>query len=351
MASRSELIANTVVVVLTTLFILGIVRLLWSVADIIILVLVAAILAAGLSTPIEALQRRRWGRRGWTVSRGLAVAAVYLVLLVVLGAAGSLLVTPLVAETREFVERVPTLYDDLRQLALHYQVRYPWLPDLSLIMDRLPQEAGRLGQYAGAATGVAFRVFGVLVSAITVVILSVYMVLEGPAMKVGLLSLFPPSSHPLVNAVLRGVGLKFGGWLRGQLLLGLIIGTAAGIGTWILGLPYPFLLGLAAGVTELIPLVGPVLGAIPAVLVALFGPWWRLVAVIALYAAIQQAENHLVVPRVMKMSVGLSPLLTIVAIMIGGRLMGIMGALLAVPVAAALQVIAGEVLRTLRPQG
>jgi predicted PurR-regulated permease PerM len=348
-ASRSDLIANTVVVVLTTLLLLGVVRLLLSVGEILILVLIAAILATGLSMPVEALHRRRWGRRERTLSRGLAVAAVYLGLLVVLGAAGSVLVTPVVTETREFIERAPALYEELQLLALQYQARYPWLPDVAAIIDRLPQEAGRITEYAGAATGVAFRVFGVLVSAITVLILSVYMVLEGPAMKAGALRFFPPSSHVLLEAILRGVGLKFGGWLRGQLLLGLIIGAAAGVGTGMLGLPYPLLLGLAAGITELIPMVGPVLGAIPAMLVALFGPWWRLVAVVALYTLIQQAENHFVVPRVMKISVGLSPLLTIIAIMVGAKLMGIVGALLAVPVAAALQVIAGEVLRIFRP--
>jgi predicted PurR-regulated permease PerM len=208
-----------------------------------------------------------------------------------------------------------------------------------------------LTDYIGAATGVAFRVFGAVVSAITVLILSLYMLLEGPAIKEGFLGLFPRRHHRQLETVLQHVGLKFGGWLRGQLLLGLILGVAAGVGTWILGLPYPFLLGVAAGVTELIPLIGPVLGAVPAVLVALFGPPWRLVAVIVFYTAIQQTEGNYLVPRVMKHAVGLSPLLTIIAIMVGANLMGILGALLAVPVAAALQVVLGEVLRTFRASG
>jgi predicted PurR-regulated permease PerM len=224
------------------------------------------------------------------------------------------------------------------------------LPDLQGILDRLPQEAGRLTQYVDAATGVAFRVFGGLVSAITALILSIYMLLEGPAIKRGFLDLFPRNRHRRLEAVLDHVGGKFGGWLRGQLLLGVIIGVIAGLGTWALGLPYPFLLGLAAGITELIPLVGPVLGAIPAVLVAVFGPTWRLIAVIAYFTLIQQLEGNLLVPRVMAKAVGLSPLLTIIAIMVGTRLMGILGALLAVPVAAALQVIAGEVIRTFRTE-
>jgi predicted PurR-regulated permease PerM len=262
---------------------------------------------------------------------------------------GSLLISPLVGETREMVQRAPDLYRQLQEMLAGLQQRYAWLPDLTAILQRLPEEAGQLTEYLGAATGVAFRVFGGVVSAVTVLILSIYMLLEGPAIKEGFLRLFPREHRRRIETVLHHVGLKFGGWLRGQLLLGLVIGIAAGVGTWILRLPYPFLLGLAAGITELIPMVGPVLGAIPAVLVALFGPTWRLLAVILLFTMIQQVENNLLVPRVMKQAVGLSPLLTIVAIMIGAKLMGILGALLAVPIAAALQVIVGEVVRTFRP--
>lgn len=317
--------------------------------EILVIVLLAAILATGLSPVVDRLTRRQWTRRRRRLSRPLSIALVYVGLLVAFGALASLLITPMVVETREIVQRAPELYRQLQEMLTELQQRYTWLPDLTSILNRLPQEAGQLGQYLGAATGVAFRVFGGVVSAVTVLILSVYMLLEGPIIKEGFLRLFPRAHQRRVETVLQHIGQKFGGWLRGQLFLGFVIGITAGLGTWVLGLPYPFLLGLAAGITELIPMVGPVLGAIPAVLVALFGPTWRLLAVIVLFTVIQQVENNLLVPRVMKQAVGLSPLLTIVAIMIGAQLMGILGALLAVPVAAALQVIVGEIVRALRP--
>lgn len=345
LGSRSDLIVTTVIVILTALLVLGLVRLLVLVGEILVLLLIAAILATGLNPLVEALQRRPWTRRRRHLSRSASVVVVYVGLLAALVLVGGVLVAPMAAEARQFVQRAPDLYRDLRAMLEGLQGRYTWLPDLTTILDRLPQEAGRLTAYVGAATGVAFRVFGAVLSAVTVMILSLYMLLEGPAMKRGFLALFPARHHGQLESVLQHVGLKFGGWLRGQLLLGFIIGIAVGLGTWTLGLPYPFLLGLAAGVTELIPMIGPVLGAIPAVLVALFGPTWRLLAVIAFFVAIQQAEGHILVPRVMRQAVGLSPLLTIVAIMVGANLMGILGALLAVPVAAALQVIVGEVLR------
>ncbi|MGH2374847.1 MAG: AI-2E family transporter [bacterium] len=351
LASRSELIVTTTVVILTILVVLGIARIIVMVGEILLLVLIAAILATGLSPVVDAFERRTWTRRRWHLPRTGAIFLVYVGLLVALSVLGSILITPLVSESREVLERGPELYGNLSERLAELQRRYSWLPDLTAIVNRLPQEVGRLGSYVGAATGVAFRVFGSVVSAVTVLILSFYMLLEGPAIKEGFLDLFPRKHHRQLETVLQHVGVKFGGWLRGQLFLGLIIGLVAGLGTWVLGLPYPFLLGVAAGVTELIPLIGPVLGAIPAVLVALFGETWRLLAVIVFFTFIQQAEGNFLVPRVMRQAVGLSPLLTLVAIMIGANLMGILGALLAVPIAAALQVIVGEMVRTFRPAG
>jgi predicted PurR-regulated permease PerM len=351
LSSRADVIVTTTIVVLTALIVVGVARLVWLVSEVLLVVLLAAILATGLAPIVERLHDHRWTRRGWRLSRGASIAVTYLAVLIGLGLIGGLLVTPVVAETREFIQRAPILYGQLQQLLIGLNQRYAWLPDLTAILQRLPHEAGRLSEYAGAATGVAFRVFGGIVSAIAVLILSVYMLTEGPTIKAGFLDLFPSAQRRRAEAVLDQVGRKFGGWLRGQLLLGVIVGVLVGIGTWLLGLPYPLLLGLAAGVTELIPMLGPVLGAIPAVFVALFGPWWKIVAVIVLFTVIQQAENHLLVPRVMKMSVGLSPLLTIVALLVGAKLMGILGALLAVPIAAALQVLVGEVVQTLRPEG
>lgn len=347
--SRSELIVATTIVVVTILFIVGIARLLVMVGEILLIVLIAAILATGLTPVVDSLENRAWTKREWRLPRTGAIILVYIGLLAVLAVVASILITPLVTESREVLERGPELYASLRATLVSLQLRYTWLPDLTAILDRLPQEISRLGSYVGTATGVAFRVFGGVVSMITVLILSFYMLLEGPAIKEGFLALFPRKHHAQIETVLQHIGQKFGGWLRGQLYLGLIIGLAAGLGTWALGLPYPFLLGVAAGITELIPLIGPVLGAIPAVLVALFGPTWRLLAVIAFFTFIQQAEGNFLVPRVMKQSVGLSSLLTLVAIMIGANLMGIIGALLAVPIAAALQVIVGEVVQTFIP--
>ena len=142
--------------------------------------------------------------------------------------------------------------------------------------------------------------------------------------------------------VSRDISVKVSAWLGGQLLLGAIIGTTATIGLWLLGVPYFFVLGLIAGIGELIPMVGPILSAIPALIVALTVSPGMALVVGVFFLAQQQFENHLLVPKLMERQVGVSAVTVIIALLIGGSLLGIVGALLAVPTAAVLQVIFDE---------
>jgi predicted PurR-regulated permease PerM len=291
----------------------------------------------------------RWGRPGRRLSRTWAILLIFLFVFVLITAVTALVVTPVVIEAQGFLENLPDHLQRLEATATGWKARYPWLPDFSDLVRRLPNELSRLSRYYAPAAGVALRVFGGLATVVTVVFLAFYMLVEGPKVKAGFLALFPKTRRDGVADVLERIGAKFGGWVRGQLLLGLIIGVAAGIGVIIIGLPFPLLLAFFAGTTELIPMVGPILGAIPAVFLALFQPTWKLIFVIAWYALIQQTESNFVVPRVMRSAVGLSPLLTIIALIIGAKLLGAIGALLAVPVAAALQVVVSELIRQYGP--
>lgn len=351
MSPRTDLVVRTALIVTTILVIVGLARLLIQITDILLIVLIAAILATGVAPLADALERRRWGRRKRQLSRPWAIGIIFVVIILLLLLITTLLVTPVVIEAQQFLANLPARLEQLEKQLLDLQTRYPWLPDLAGLVQRLPQELTRLSRYFGPAAGVAFRFLGGLASVITVLFLAFYMLVEGPTIKAGFLALFPHSERGKVTDLLNRIGAKFGGWLRGQLLLGTIIGLAAGIGVAVINLPFPVLLGIFAGITELIPMIGPTLGAIPAVFLALFQPTWKIIAVIVWYAIIQQAEANFVVPRVMRHAVGLSPLLTILALIIGAKLLGIAGALLAIPVAAALQVVVGELLRRIRPEG
>src|SRR2546421_229767 len=270
-------------------------------------------------------------------------ALVVITVLVIAGLASLLI------ETQQFIANFPQRTAELQAQLVSLHAKYAWLPDLAVYVQRLPQELNNLSRFFAPAAGVAFRFLGGVATVITVLFMAFYMLVEGPAIRSGFAALFPRRERAKIEEVLDQIGAKFGGWLRGQLLLGFIIGLAAWLLTSLIGLPYPVVLGVVAGITALVPMIGPTLGAVPAGFLALVQPPVKILFVIAGYAAIQQAESNFVVPRVMRSAVGLSPLLTILALVIGGKLLGIMGALLGVPVAAALQVVVGEIARRVRP--
>ncbi len=348
MVRTRDLIVTTLIILLTGLLIIGLVRLLTQITEILLLILISAILAAGISPLVAALQRIRLGRRGRRIPEAGAILIIYAALIVLLVLIGGILLTPLVTETREFITALPQLWQNLQQRSAALEARYTWLPDISGVIARLPGELAGLSRYFGTAAGVAFRFLGGVFSIVTVLFMTFYMLVEGPQIKQQFLTLFPAERSGRVEEILQHIGLKFGGWVRGQLLIGVVVG----IGAAALRLPYPLLLGLVAGITELIPIVGPILGAIPAVLIALFQPPLlrlpRVLFVVAFYALVQQTEANFVVPRVMRMAVGISPLLTVIALLVGVKLLGIIGALLSIPVAAALQVVVGEILQSIR---
>jgi predicted PurR-regulated permease PerM len=180
---------------------------------------------------------------------------------------------------------------------------------------------------------------------ITVLVFTFYMLLGGGDIKRGIITLFPAPERARVSSVLDRIGAKFGGWLRAQLLLSFSVALPVALSLSLLGIPYPLLLGIVAGIGELIPMVGPTLGAAVAILVALSQQPWQLVGVVIFYTIVLNVEPHFLVPRIMAQVVGLSPILTLVALLTGIKLLGILGGLLAVPVAAALQVIVAEITR------
>ena len=180
--------------------------------------------------------------------------------------------------------------------------------------------------------------FGVL----TILILTFYLLVEADQLRASLLRLFAPGRRARVDAVSRDITVKVSAWLGGQLLLGAIIGATSALGLWLIGVPFFYVLALISGVGELIPVVGPILSAIPAVAVASSISLKTVLLVFIFFVVQQQFENHMLVPKVMARQVGVSAVTVIVSLLIGGKLLGIVGAILAVPTAAILQVLFSE---------
>jgi predicted PurR-regulated permease PerM len=168
-----------------------------------------------------------------------------------------------------------------------------------------------------------------------------YMLKDRDSLAEGLQHIFPPTIRPQATAILRILNRTVGSYIRGQLILGLVVGTITAIGLFLLGVPFSILLGITAGFTELIPIVGPWIGGLVGVLVVLASAPEKLPWVILFYLGVQLVENTLLVPRIQGQALGLHPIVVLVVIVVGSQLMGLWGIILGPPLAAA----AKEVIR------
>jgi predicted PurR-regulated permease PerM len=187
--------------------------------------------------------------------------------------------------------------------------------------------------------GAAWGFFGGIMGLFTILILTFYLLVEADSIRGAFMRLFPRGRRTQVAHASAEATLKVSAWLNGQLLLASIIGITAAIGLWLLGVPYFYVLALIAALGEMIPIVGPILAAIPAIAVASSVSGQQALFVAIFFIVQQQIENHILVPKIMERQVGISPVVVIIALLIGGSLMGVMGAILAVPTAAIIQVI------------
>jgi predicted PurR-regulated permease PerM len=316
---------------------------LYQVRTVLMLVYVSGLLAIGLAPIVRAVERQKIlpvGTRRFP--RWVAILTLYVVLLSVLVGVGFAVVPPLVAQAQALSRRIPDLFARAQQFLMDRG-----LIDHELTMTEALQRApsgvlssggDAVATVIGAVMGLAGGVFGL----VTILILTFYMLVESDTIFRRFVRLFPVEQRLRVATVSSDISMKVSAWLGGQLLLGAIIGVTATVGLWLIGVPYYFVLGLIAGIGELIPMVGPLLSAIPAIVVALTVSPGLALATAVFFLAQQQFENHLLVPKLMERQVGVSAVTVIVALLIGGSLLGIVGALLAVPTAAALQVIIDE---------
>ena len=307
------------------------------------LIIVAILLATAIASPVDYLHRR------WRLGRGLAILVVYLGILLALALAVTLIVPPIAREGTNFARDFPGQIEALRaELAASdnalLRAAGTQLFDL-LDGERLTGIVSTLPNLIlDAVSGVG----GGIVAVLTVFLIAFYWLAEKPVAKRAVVGLFPARQRLRALRLWTQVEAKLGDWIRGQLLLMLIIGVRATMFYGVIGLPFWIILGLIAGLTEALPNIGPAIGAVPAVLVALTVGWKWALAVVIFVTVLQLVENAFLVPRIMKGAVGLSPLVVILAILAGSEYRGVVGALLAVPMAAALSVIIGDLARERR---
>ncbi len=312
----------------------------WRILEVIFSVLVlllAAMLLAFLLDPLVA----RLQATG--LPRGLSVLGVYLVLLALIFGLGGLLIVPLTGQIQALAKNLPSeskqLGHEINKLDAFFKSHNVPIDLKSLKTQGLAKATQVGSQLLSHTLDIVQTVARIVIDILAIIVISAYLLIDGPRIRHNILRIIPENARKNVLFVEAAVRVVVGSYVRGQLILAFIIGVMAAVGCFLLGVHYPLVLGLAAGFFELVPMLGPILGALPAIGVAAFQSWQLAVATVVLYIVIQQLEAHIIAPRVMGHAVGVHPVVAILAVLLGAELDGILGALVAVPVAGIIYVI------------
>jgi predicted PurR-regulated permease PerM len=306
----------------------------YTARGVLILALIALFLAVSLDPAVRALSR-------WHIRRGLAILVV---VLVVLGLVAAFLqsVIPAMAEqfqamVRDFPHYLASLQHrsaGVRQIS----GRYHLTSQISKLFASLP------GRLSSGALGISRRVFSALAATLTVAVLTIYFLVDLPRLRRSAVLLFPRAHRARFSRVAEVMVDKVGSYMLGNILVSLVAGLAAFAALTALRVPFAVPLAFVVAVTDLIPMIGATLGAVVCIAVALLATrlWPTTVLVAAFFVVYQQLENYLIAPRIMRGQVQLSPAAVLLAGLIGGTALGLVGALMAIPIAAGLKVLLTE---------
>ncbi len=324
----TETVLKTVGVVLA----LGIA---WLIRDILLL-LFSATLLAGILYPFA-----EWSSRH-KIPKGLAVALLYLALLALFAGVVGFLIPAIVDQTRQasstFGGTVGWLRDGATELRLLSE-------RLGLGTDSAPTFASLANRLQDSAINVVASLNHVLAGLATVVVvlvISFYLVIDDAAIKRAFHGFVPDAYHEFGARLIAQVMEKLGAWARGQLALSASIGLAYFVGFGLIGIPYALLLALVAAIFEFVPYLGPITAGAAVVFIAFTVSPWKALGALVFILAIQQLQNHILSPMVMKKAVGLHPAVSIAAFLVGAKLFGIVGAIFSIPVATAVSVALRE---------
>lgn len=304
---------------------------LWVIRDIVIILLLAMVLASAMEPLVDYLNSKK-------IPRAVSIISVYLLMFSLVGLVIFLIIPPMLAEFKNLQANLPTLTEELRQKMPYTHLLFG-NADLSGILS----QAFSVMSGGSSVLSRTLGLFNGFFTIITVLVISFYLVAEERGMKQLIRSLVPARHQNFTVSLVAKIQKKMGMWVLGQLILSAFIFVFTFIGLSILHVKYALFLALLAGLLEIIPYIGPFVSAIPALFVALVQSPATAFATLILYILVQKVEGYVLVPKVMEKTIGTSPLIVLFALLIGFKLAGILGLLLAVPIAAAILVIVHEV--------
>jgi predicted PurR-regulated permease PerM len=307
--------------------------LLYLVRSILGLVFISIFLAVAMGPAVDLYQHRA------RLPRGVAILFVYLTILGAIVGLGLLVVPPIVSGVNHFVGKVPTYVQDLRKnpTVRKYDNKYHVTEKLNKEAKKLPS---RLGDAASALTSVTVGVFSAIFQLVTVLVLTFFFLLDGKRMVEWGLRQLPAERSERTRSVMQDVYQATSGYVVGNLIISVIAGTGTYIVLMILSVPFAVPLSVLMAFLDLIPLVGATIGGVGIGIVAAIADFPTALIVWAIYFIVyQQIENNILQPVIYRRTVALHPLVVLIAVLIGGSQLGVLGALIAIPVAAGLQIL------------
>jgi predicted PurR-regulated permease PerM len=311
---------------------------LFYIRDVIFIILIATLLALIMEPAVDRMQKES------KIPRLFGTSILFLSVFFVFGLVLYTIVPILAKEVGQLATNLP---DYTNKLNIQFQYFSNNQQNLGMFSDNfqgvVDSASSSLASATASIISSALGIFGGIFSVILILVISFYLVIENNGIEKFVRASIPDELQPQFLRIVKKIESKMGKWFVGQLTLGLIVGILSFAGLYAIGVPYALALAMVAGIFELIPYIGPTLSAIPAILIALTVSPGVAALTIILYFFIQEFENHLIVPKVMEKSVGLHPVITIFAALIGGQLAGIPGIILAVPVATIISIIYDDI--------
>lgn len=326
------IIFRTVLVILSVWF-------LFSIRDIVALVFIAIVIVSAIDPFVTKLQKRG-------IPRAFGVLIIYALISSALALAFSFLLPPVAHQFQDFFNKLPSIISSAEKYMGNIRDSFY---DQNISFD--PQKAVE-SLNSQLSFGTIFSetvgVFSGIVSALIVLVMTFYMAMKENGIKNFVVSITPEKHKAYAASLSERIQVKIGKWMQGQLFLMFVIFVLNFIGLYLIGIPYALTLAILAGILEIIPYIGPMLSAVPGIIVGFtISPLTGFI-VLLLYIFVQQFENHVVVPQVMKKAVGLNPITVIIALLIGAKLGGVLGAILAIPIATAISVFVADLMSEAR---
>ena len=303
---------KSILIFLLTVFLIWV---FWLIRDIVLFLFVSLILALALEPFVDFLVRKK-------IHRGFSVVFVVFSLLIIIAGLASVSLAPFIQQSQVLITNFPNYMKSLSEI-----------PGAGDYINKFNEGilAG-LNQTGGSVINFTLGAFSGVLSLILIFVFTIYMLLDFKNLRLMFVDLFEDERRDEIQKLVTKIETRLGSWLRGQILLMLIIGVLTYIGLLIIGMDYALPLAVIAGLLEVVPIVGPIISLVPAALIGFFISPVVGVGVVILYLFVQQLENSLIVPKVMQKAVGFNPLITIIALMVGGQLLGVVGAILAIPI-------------------